>query len=246
MYDYFDGIFSKYHCKFKKGHSPQHCILYLIEKIKQARDYNDVFVEGLTDFSKAFDCIKHELFITKLNALNAYSFESLSPKFISAHLNLRKQKTRVCSTFRNYLNIIFGVRQESIPGPHFCNVYTCDMFIQIDTSEFCNFADDNNPFASGQTHEKLKNSLQSTLDRMLEWYQENYFKANADKCHLFLSPFSNKKMTTANYNIAGSSSEDLLGVVIDKQFTFAKDTENLCQKTDQKYHALVRVGNFMT
>ena len=49
---------------------------------------------------------------------------------------------------------------------------------------------------------------------MFEWYQENYFKANADKCHLFLSPFSNKEMAIASCKIASSKSEELLEVVI--------------------------------
>ena len=56
------------------------------------------------------------------------------------------------------------------------------------------------------------------------------------------SPFSNKEMTIANYNIASSNSEELLVVVIDSEVTFAKHVENLCQKL----HALVRVANFMT
>ena len=34
MYDYFDSMFSKYQCGFRKGHSPQHCLLYMTEKIK--------------------------------------------------------------------------------------------------------------------------------------------------------------------------------------------------------------------
>ena len=120
------------------------------------------------------------------------------------------------------------------------------MFFQIDTSEFSNYADDNTSFASAQNHEKLIKSLQSTLNGVFEWYQENYFKANADKCHLFLSPFSNKEMTIANYKIASSNSEELLGVVIDSEVTFVKHIENLCRKTNQKLHALARVANFMT
>ena len=83
------------------------------------------------------------------------------------------------------------------------------MFFQIDTSEFSNYADDNTSFASAQNHEKLIKSLQSTLNGVFEWYQENYFKGNADKCHLFLSQFSNKEMTIANYYIASSNSEEL-------------------------------------
>ena len=49
---------------------------------------------------------------------------------------------------------------------------------------------------------KLIKTLQSTLNGVFEWYQENYFKANADKCHLFLNAFSNKEMTIASYKMA--------------------------------------------
>ena len=51
-------------------------------------------------------------------------------------------------------------------------------------------------------------------------------------------------MTIANYNIPSSNSEELFGVVIDSEVTFA--FENLCRKTNQKLHALARVANFVT
>ena len=30
IYEYFNGIFSKYLCGFRKGHSTQHCLLYML------------------------------------------------------------------------------------------------------------------------------------------------------------------------------------------------------------------------
>ena len=48
------------------------------------------------------------------------------------------------------------------------------------------------------------------------------FKANADKCHLFMSLFSNNKMTIANYNITSRNSDKLLREVTDSEATFAK------------------------
>ena len=188
-------------------------------------------------------CLKRLIVSTMI--LNAYGFDSPLFKFISGYLNFRKQKTKVDSTFSDYLNILLGVLQGSIAGPLFFNVYTCDMFFRINTSEFSSCADDNTPLASTQNHEKLIKSLQNTLNGVFEWYQEIYFKTNADKCHLFLSPFSNKEVTNANYNTASSNSKELLGVVIDKDVTFAKHSENLCRKTNQKLHALARVANLM-
>ena len=65
MYNYFDIIFSKYQCGFRKRHSLQHCLLYMIEKIKLARDNNNVFVAVLTDLPRVFDCINHEVLVAK-------------------------------------------------------------------------------------------------------------------------------------------------------------------------------------
>ena len=53
---------------------------------------------------------------------------------------------------------------------------------------------DNTLFASAQNDEKLIKSLQSTLNGVLECYQENCFKGNADKFYLFWSPYSNTEI----------------------------------------------------
>ena len=39
MYDYFDNIFSKYLCGFRRGHSTQHCLLHMLEKLKKGSRY---------------------------------------------------------------------------------------------------------------------------------------------------------------------------------------------------------------
>ena len=59
--NHFDNIFSKFQCGFRKGFSTQHCLLLMIDKWKKAVDNNNVFGAILTDLSKAFDCIYHDL-----------------------------------------------------------------------------------------------------------------------------------------------------------------------------------------
>ena len=92
---YFD-ILSKFQCGFRKGYSAQHCLLYMIEKIRKMKNSKGVFAAVLTDLSKAFDCISHELLLAKLYA---YGFDQISLTFLHACLSQRLHKTKVGSTF---------------------------------------------------------------------------------------------------------------------------------------------------
>ena len=46
---FFDKIFSKYQCGFRKGFSPQQCLLAMLEKWKRSVDKGKVFEALLTD-----------------------------------------------------------------------------------------------------------------------------------------------------------------------------------------------------
>ena len=63
--NHFDNILSKFQCGFRKGYSPQHCLLLRTDKWKKAVDIHKVFGAVLTDLSKAFDFICHDLLIAK-------------------------------------------------------------------------------------------------------------------------------------------------------------------------------------
>ena len=68
---FFDNVFSRYQCRFRKGYSTQHCNLKMLEKWKKCIGKEKVFRALLTDPSKVFDCLDHKLLTTRLNA---YSF----------------------------------------------------------------------------------------------------------------------------------------------------------------------------
>ena len=109
-----------------KGYSAQHCLLAMTEKMKDARDSNKVCAVVLTDLSKAFDCLLHDLLIAKLHA---FSFDLQSLKVIHAYLNDRSQVTKVSSFYSEIPQIIHGVRQSSILGPPLFNINLIDLFI---------------------------------------------------------------------------------------------------------------------
>ena len=68
MSTFFDKFLSKQQSGFRKGYSTQKCLLTLLEKWKRAVDSDQMLGALLTDLSKAFDCLDHELLMAKLNA----------------------------------------------------------------------------------------------------------------------------------------------------------------------------------
>ena len=115
----------------------------MIEKLGKIRDKKGIFTAVLTDLSKAFGCIPHNLLIAKLSA---YGFDRKSLIFISAYLKIRKHKTRIGSAFSDYLNILFGVPQGSILGPILFIIFLSDLTYIYNGLDYVSYADDTTPY----------------------------------------------------------------------------------------------------
>ena len=234
---------SKDQCGFRKGLGTQHCLLVMIEKLRKIRDDKRVFAAVFTDLLKAFDCISHELLIAKLNA---YRFDVKSLKFILAYFTNRKQKTKIGSSFSDFLNILFGVPQGSILGPLLFIIYICDLFMEYDAIKFANYADDTTPCTYGQSFDEIIVKLETDMSNICEWFHHNGFKANPGKFHFLLSPFVERPVKIMGSTIKASKEEVLLGVRIDSDLTFKEYVTSICSKANQKFHALTRVIKFMS
>ena len=88
--NYMESFLSKYQCGFWKGYSAWHCLLLMLEKWKLAADNGKVFGILLTNLSKAFDYLSHELLLVKLHA---YGFSILALRLVCSYLANRKQRT---------------------------------------------------------------------------------------------------------------------------------------------------------
>ena len=108
---FMDQFLSKYQYGFRKGFNAQRCLLAMLEKWKKAVDTKKVFGALLTDLSKAFDCLPHDLIIAKLNA---YGFSLPALNLIQNYLANRKQRTKINDSYSPWSDILFGVPQGSI------------------------------------------------------------------------------------------------------------------------------------
>ena len=122
---FFDSLFSKYLCRFRRGYNAKHCLTSLIEKWKKSVDNGSAFGALLTNLSKAFDFLPHDVLIAKPDA---YVFDKSSLKLIHSYLSNRKQRAKINDRYSSCSEILFGVPQGSILGPLLFNIFICDMF----------------------------------------------------------------------------------------------------------------------
>ena len=243
IYFYFQKYFSPSLCGFRKGYNAQHCLIILIENWKAAIDNSKNAGAVLTDLSKAFDSLSHELLLAKLDA---YGFDESSLNFIHSYLANRKQQTKVNNTFSSWASVESGVPQGSILGPLLFNIYMNDIFWFTPEVNIANYADDSTPYATNSDIQTLLSILQKNTEILMHWFNENYMKSNSDKCHLLISSPNEVSIKIGSDKIFNETSVKLLGVTIDQNLNFNEHVTNLCKKASKKLHALARVSKYMS
>ena len=117
----------------------------MVEKLKKSLDNSGADGMLLTDLSKAFDCLRHNLLIAKLAV---YAFDQLTRCFIFSYLSDRTQRTKVNNAYSSYTDIKYGVLQGSILGPLLSNIDSCDLFFWDYKCDIASYADDSTSYTS--------------------------------------------------------------------------------------------------
>ena len=140
-------------------------MISLIEKWKKSVDNGSSFRALLTDLSKAFAFLPHELLIVKLDA---YGFDKSSLKLIHSYLSNRKQRLKINSRYKSCSEIVFGVLQRSILGPLFFNSFICDMFYFLEEFDFANYEDNSTPYCASKSAKFVVINLEQSSSILFE------------------------------------------------------------------------------
>ena len=166
----------------------------MLEKWKSATDNRKAFGALLTDLSRSFDCLLHDLLIARLNA---YGFNISTLRFVHSYLKNSMQRT-INSEYSSWEEIMFGVPQGSILGPLLFNIFLCDLFLITENIDIASYADDNMPYTTGNSIEEVIQKLENAVKTLFQWFSDNQMKTNPDKCHILCSTNSEVSFTIEN------------------------------------------------
>ena len=128
----------------------------MIEKWRESLASGGNFGALLTDLSKAFDCLSHDLLITKLHACG---LDMPCLKLLHSYLTKRRQRVKINNTYSSWSEILFGVPQGSILGSLLFDTFLCDLFLFVPDIDIAIYADDNIPHATNKHLETVLKEL---------------------------------------------------------------------------------------
>ena len=119
-------------------------------------------------------------------------------------------------------------------GCLFSNIFINDLFLTIDKSTLCNYADDNTLYTSGNDANAVITKLKQNFSKIFKRFYENVMILNPDKYYFLTLGFQDAQPNFSyNYTtIKNVSEEKILGITFNNKLTFKSHLENIWKKAN--------------
>ena len=227
----------------RKCHSTETALLHVTDDFLMAIDKSEVSVVVLLDMSKAFDSIRHDLLLQKLQSIGV---ASSSLEWFHNYLSGRSQRVRIGDAISDPLPLKYGVPQGSILGPVFFTIYVNDLLsVPAHCKSVC-YVDDCKLYLSFRSTDiaRVFGYLNEDLREICRWCCQNSLLINSAKTKILLVgvPQLLRKLPPTSISLLGKEITPVpvakdLGVYIDQSLTYndhvAKTTSNCIFKLVQ-------------
>jgi len=229
---------------FRKNCSTSDAVLEFVDCANNILDQKMSMLTVFLDFSKAFDTVKHEILIDKLEHLG---IRGLAKEWFRSYVCGRRQYVDVSGDRSELLNIQNGVPQGSVLGPVLFLLYINDMSRCSFKLKFIHFADDTTAFGYGDNIHALADEMNEELNRIYLWLCSNRLSLNIEKTSFMvlsdkkqLDVIPNIRINDVNVHIVREAK--FLGVLIDCGLTFRAHVDSVCKKISKNIGMLNRIS----
>ena len=233
---------------FRKGHSTEHAILHVKDKIIDAFVKSEHIIGVFMDLSKAFDTIDHKILIHKLQY---YGVGDQALFWFTNYLQDRQQYVSFQNHESKKLTIKCGVPQGSILAPLLFIIYINDIVKSSSLLNFVIFADDINVCYSHANSVTLKRHLNCELLEISKWFKSNKLSLNVSKTNFIYFKKSNvhdKRICDVKIDglpLIEKQYVKYLGVTIDSHLNFDEHIRDLHTSISRNIVKLYRLRKIL-
>lgn len=234
------NILNKNQFGFQNSKNTSDAILAFLEK--KYLNLNDGEAVGAVfcDFSKAFDCVNHEILLQKLLC---YGFRGNFFNWIKSYLSERTQVVKTFGEISDVAEINCGVPQGSVLGPVLFLLYINDLATVDIQGTFTLFADDTTILWHSKNANSLRDTIKSDICKVKKWCDSNSLVFNINKTNILTFKFTYHDLFLDNQPIENKSHTKFLGLHIDEKLKFDVHVSNLSKKLASGCYAVRITSN---
>jgi len=245
------NILTKEQFGFRTNSITDKAIYKLINKALMALNNKSAVGGIFFDLEKAFDCLNHELLMTKLQL---YGITGKAGSWFKSYFTSRYQRVQLSNESINlstWEKITDGVPQGSILGPLLFLIYINDLpKILDDYTTSVLFADDTSIIVKGANIRDFQVSMNNTFNQVNKWFKINSLTINTSKTHYIQFKTKNKTLIDININcneqpITTAPNIKFLGIYINDSINWDYHVAYIIPKLSTACYIMRNIKSYM-